>query len=299
MRLFLVLALLTVAAACTPAPAEPVVRVGVGSTAEQRMLAALTLEALDRAGMTAEPRTEQGDTVALRGALRRSDIDVYWDYTGAAWVLGMQGQVPPADPEESYEQVRSADAEIGLEWLAPTTANATLALFVRAEDAVPEPTLTWLAGQLSAGGLPLCADPDFLDRPAGYPLLVEEYSIAIERVPTVDASEGEAIRRVASRECFAALGTATSGEALRAQLVRVADDQAIFPAFVIAPVARGALTQLPELRAALEPLVARLSTDSLAVLNAQLEPGDDPQPVAAEFLADLEPRDAPAGPADS
>lgn len=282
------LSLLAAAAACEPAPAVPVVRLGVGSTAEQSLLAALTLEALERAGIPAEPRPDQGDTVALRGAARRDDIDLFWDYTGAAWVLGMQGQAPPVDPEESFAQVSSADAERGLEWLVPSTANATLALFVRAADAVAEPSLTWLAGELSAGGKPLCADPEFLDRPAGYPDFAREYSIAIERVQTVPADEAEAIQRAEAGECFAALATATSGDALRAGLVRVADDQGIFPAFVAAPVARVTLDELPELRGALAPLAAGLSTDRLAALNAQLEPGDDPQPVASAYLDSLQ-----------
>jgi osmoprotectant transport system substrate-binding protein len=261
------------------------ITLGVGSTEEQRVLAALTIAALDRAGIAVEPRTELGGTRRLRQEARRGTIDLYWDYTGAAWALGLGQQGPPADPRESYERVRDSDAGQGLLWLDPTQANATLALFVRAANRPADGTLTALARELSAGGKRLCADPDFIDRPAGYEALADEYAIR-QLIPLRRANEHEAIAAVADGTCLAGLATATAGEAVRAGLVPVTDDQQVFPAFIVAPVARAdVLKRLPEIAGALRPITGALTTASLAQLNAQLIGGADPQALAEGFLA--------------
>lgn len=283
------LALLALAACGRGAEGGDPVVLGVGSTTEQHVLAALTVVALDRAGIPTEVRTELGGTVGLRREAGRGAIDLFWDYTGAAWALGLGEHAPPADPNESYQRVRRADEDFGLEWLPPTTANATLALFVRSEDLPPtgEPRgLTWLAGVLSGGEAALCADPDFIRRPGGLDALAEAYAIGRDRLRLVGAAEEDAIERVAAGECFAGLATATSGRARLEGLHPVSDDLRLFPAFVIAPVARAAALERHDgLAEALAPLVALLDTQSLALLNARVEGGDDPEDVAEEFLS--------------
>jgi len=278
-------------ASCTGRPpagsADPdgAVTVGVGSTDEQRVLAALTITALDRAGIAvAAPRTELGGTRGLRQEARRGAIDLYWDYTGAAWSLGLGQQNPPADPRESYERVAEEDAATGLVWLSPSAVNATLALFVRPADRPEDGTMTELARELSMGGRTLCADPDFIDRPAGYAALADEYSIGA-LIPLRRAAEPEAIAAVASGACFAGLATATSGEARRAALVPIADDQRVFPAFIAAPVVRAdVLERQPEIEQVLTLLAQSLTTDRLAELNAQLIGDTDPAMIAENFL---------------
>jgi osmoprotectant transport system substrate-binding protein len=287
-----VLVCLALAAACDldPDPAQPRVVVGVGSTTEQRVLAALTVQALDAAGLAAEVRTDLGGTVGLRREALTGGIDVYWDYTGAAWALGMGQQAPPADPDESFERVRRTDEDNGLIWLPPSGANATLALFVRRDDLPPEDRprgLPWLAGVLSSGEGTLCADAEFITRTGGLESLAGAYAIDVERLTdaAVPATEEEAISAASSGRCFAALATATSGEARMAGLVPVADDLMVFPAFVIAPVARNdRVAQLPGLADALARVTQRLTTEQLATMNAAAEAGEDPAQIAEDFL---------------
>lgn len=274
--------------ACAPAEEErPEVVVGVGSTTEQRVLAALTVVALRAEGLPVSVRTDLGGTVALRREALRGAVDVYWDYTGAAWALGLQQQAPPADPDESFARVRSADESRGLAWLPPSRANATLALFVRAADLPAESrSMTWLAGELSGGDKTLCADADFISRPGGLEALADAYAIERGRLRLKSAAEAEALQGVAAGECFAGLATATSGEAHVRDLVPVADDQMIFPAFVVAPVARAAaLGEHPAIVPALARVVAALDTAALAALNGAVERGRDPQELATEHLA--------------
>lgn len=284
-------ALALVLLACTPtAPAgpEPLV-VGIGDSNEQRLLAALTVEALERAGLAVEVQRGLGGTVGLRREALRANVDLFWDYTGAAWALGLLQHAPPADPHESYERVRAADERNDLVWLDPTTANATLALFIRSDDlpAPDEPRgMSWLAGVLSSEEpTPLCADEDFISRPGGLDSLAEAYGIATERLVAEAASEAEAIAAVAEQRCFAGVATATSGAARLAGLVPVADDLGVFPAFVIAPVIReDALGRHPGVGAALAPVIESIDTATLARLNAEVEAGGEPGSVAAAFF---------------
>lgn len=261
---------------------------GVGSTAEQRMLAALTLVALDRAGIPAEARPDLGGTVGLRREGVRGRIDLWWDYTGAAWALGMGEQAPPADPQESWERVRRADEDRDLVWLGPTAANATLALFVRAADLPAEGSprgMSWLAAVLSSGEERLCADADFVRRRGGLDALSEAYAVDLERLRVSAADEATAITRVADGSCFAGLITATSGEARAAGLAPVDDELGVFPAFVVAPVVREEVRRRhPGVADALAPLTAALDTRTLGELNREVAAGRDPAELAASFL---------------
>lgn len=261
---------------------------GVGSTTEQRVLAALTVVALERAGVPVETRRDLGGTVGLRREGLRGRIDLWWDSTGAAWALGMGEQAPPADPVESYQRVQRADEDRGLVWLEPSAANATLALFVAAEDLPGEGQprgLSWLAGRLSSGDARLCADADFVRRRGGLDALAEAYAIDLGRLLVAAADEARAIAQVAAGRCFAGLATATSGSARAAGLVPVADELGLFPAFVVAPVARAAALQRhPGVRDALAPVVRVLDTRALGELNRDVERGQDPVELAEAFL---------------
>lgn len=266
--------------------------VGAGSTDEQSVLGELAVAALERAGLDAELRDDLGGTVDLRREAIQGSVDLFWGYTGATWVRGLHEESPPADPTESYERVRRADEDRGLVWLEPTDVNATLALFVDRAD-LPQDrdraTLSWVSSALSGGEGVLCADPDFVHRAGGLDALTDAYAINRDQLQVRARAEDEAIAGVAAGKCFAGLATATSGAARNAGLVPVKDDLVVFPAFVVAPVAREAAVQrLPGLADALAPLVGALDTATLASLNARVAAGADAGDVAEEFLAGME-----------
>jgi osmoprotectant transport system substrate-binding protein len=286
--------------ACTEAGAAPSVVIGAGGTAEQRVLAALAHESIRRSGVPVELREAAGGTTAMRRQALAGQIDLYWDYTGAAWTLGMRESAPPADPLESWERVAQADEDRGLRWLAPSAANATLALVVRRADlpAAGQPRgLGWLAGELSSGQRRLCADPDFIARADGLASLAAEYGIDTAGMPRRAADEAAAITAVAAGDCFAGLATATSGAARAADLVPVADELGVFPAFVIAPVVhQGSPADRTQVTAALERVTTALDTSTMARLNAQVAAGEDPTTVARAFVDALaEPEPTPRG----
>jgi osmoprotectant transport system substrate-binding protein len=281
--------------ACDPVDpsADAAVVIGVGSTLEQQVLAALTVAALTDAGMETRVLADLGATPGLRRQAIAGEVDVFWDYTGAAWALGLGQQNPPAEPLESFQRVRQEDQGNGLTWLEPSSANATLALFVDERNLPPTPEpngMGWLAGKLSIDEEALCVDDDFRRRPGGLEALATAYPMDLGRLEVVSADEGTAIRNVAEGRCFAGLATATSGEARNAGLVPVEDELGVFPAFVVAPVARTVrLLAQPEIEAALDPVVEGLDTMRLAELNAEAARGAVPEELARRFLAALPP----------
>lgn len=284
------LALLLTACTSSTAPERTVV-VGAGSTQEQSVLASLAVAALERAGFDPELRDDLGGTVDLRREAIQGNIDLFWGYTGATWVMGLHEESPPADPTESYRRVRRADEDRGLVWLEPTDVNATLTLFVDRAD-LPEDrsraTLSWVSSELSGGEGVLCADSDFVQRAGGLKALADAYAINRDQLKVRVRAEEEAVEGVAAGECFAGLATATSGAARNAGLVPLSDDLVVFPAFVVAPVAReGVVERLPELPEALAPITASLNTETLASANAEVAAGTDPSDLAERVIAEM------------
>jgi osmoprotectant transport system substrate-binding protein len=277
---------------CTPADpaaeAEVPIRVGAGSTVEQQVLAALAAEALRRHDRPAEVVADLGDGPAVRDAALEGRVDAHWDYSGAAWTVSLGLTAPPVDAQESFEAVAAEDAAQGLRWLGPAPADARLALFVPA-DAVgsEEPTLSWFARTVGAGGGRVCADREYLTSPAGLPHLVDVYAISAEALEVEPADEAEALRRTAEGHCAAGLGSATSAEAAGRDLVALRDDQGVFPALAVAPVVRdGSRAADPVVVEVLEDLAALLTTERLAALNALADGGEPIDQLAVRVLDD-------------
>ncbi|CAN5649673.1 hypothetical protein BH24ACT15_BH24ACT15_07190 [soil metagenome] len=284
-------ALLLVLTGCTdPSGDQLPVRIGAGSTTEQQVLAALTTELLRRSDMPAEIVSELGDTVDVRDQALDGRIDVYWDYSGAAWALSLGLTAPPINPEESFEVVADEEAGNGLKWVGPTPIDASLALFVQSSrlPSDQEQTLSWLAGQFGGSSAALCADGEYLAAPSGYSYLVETYAIARDQVTTRALTEGKALADTASGQCLAGLASATSGVARTLGLQALDDDLGVFPALVIAPVvaAEGRGDQ-PDVIDLLDRLAKVLTAETLADLNGQAVGGAPIDQLAGSFLDDV------------
>jgi osmoprotectant transport system substrate-binding protein len=285
----LVLVVVLASSCADAADQSTVVRVGSGSTAEQQLLAALGAEVLERAGFDTVVQPALGDTTAVRAAALDGRIDVYWDYSGAAWTLALRLTSPPVDPQESFEAVAAEEDANGLLWLTRSGADARLAFFVPAEIR-PEGTegsLTWLAGRLGAEDGTVCADAEYFTAPAGYAYLADTYAIATDGVRTRDTSEEDAIAGTATGRCTTALAAATSGEASAAGLTPLIDDQGVFPSLVVAPVVvESGRADGSAQRAVLEDLATSLTTEDLALMNAQVVEGVPVADVARDYVDD-------------
>ncbi len=271
-------------------PGDPVI-LGTGPEAESRLLAAVASDLLLRAGY-APTVVELADAGAAQRALDVGDVDLLPGYTGEAWLdLGLEN--PSSDPRTSFARVQSVAASFGITWLRPgfelelgvngPPADATFGLFVRG---IPSPdadlrTISQLATRLpERPEARVCVDADFIRRDDGWRAVAQAYSIAEPII--VEAGPIDALRGVATGECFVGLGSATDGEAWAAGLQLLDDPLGVFPAFAVTFQARTELVEEdPGIEQALAPLTAHLTTRLLGIWNAQVARGGAIAEVAA------------------
>jgi osmoprotectant transport system substrate-binding protein len=130
--------------------------VGAKDFAEQNVLAELTAHVLRANGAAAEAKEIKG-SINTRKALEAGEVDLYWEYTGTAWVTYLGETTPLPDPQQQYDAVAQADRERnGIAWLPAADFNNTYALAVPPRSACA-PSPTWPASPRSARPTPPCA----------------------------------------------------------------------------------------------------------------------------------------------
>lgn len=275
---------------------EPV-RVASGPDAETVLLAHTMAALIELHGLPAEV-VEFTDAQASRVALERDRVDVRPGYTGEAWLEALGRPDPPSDPMESYLAVRDHDEREGILWLRPRAgdgvheppANATFAFVVQGPPSVDADlqTMSQLATRLSEQPDALvCVDQEFGERPDGLPAVLSAYSVRSDR-PFLAADPEEAVLGVVAGDCLAGLTTATDGTVWRSGLRPLVDDLRVFPAFVPLPQMRvDAVTEHPEIRVALGPMAAYLSTAVLGGWNARVASGEPVEEVARDAAREL------------
>src|SRR5213593_983671 len=106
------------------------IRVGSKSFTEQLILGEMTRLVLEDAGFDVVDRLGLAGTVTTRQALENGEIDLYWEYTGTAWLVSFGHQRIDGDAEELYRRVKAEDALHGLVWLAHARFNNSFALLM-------------------------------------------------------------------------------------------------------------------------------------------------------------------------
>ena len=64
----------------------------------------------------------------MRGALTSGEIDMYWEYTGTAWLGPLGNTNPVAGEQAQFDAVKQADAANGITWFAMAGANNAYAI---------------------------------------------------------------------------------------------------------------------------------------------------------------------------
>src|SRR3712207_9574081 len=76
---------------------------------EQLILGQITLQTLEAAGATVNDQIGLAGTVAARKALEAGEIDMYWDYTGTAWITFLGHTDPVPGRQKQFEAVAKED----------------------------------------------------------------------------------------------------------------------------------------------------------------------------------------------
>jgi osmoprotectant transport system permease protein len=266
-------------AAASPAPADPVVRVGSKSFTESYIVAEIAAQVLESAGERVERRVGLGGTGIAYRAVAHGSVDLYPEYTGTI------SRAILKDPAaESLDAIRAGLRQQGLTISDPLGFENTYALAVRTDvaqrlglqgisDLARHPELT---GAFTSG---------FLERDDGWPGLRRHYGLALASVRTIE--HALAYQALASRTVDVIDVFSTDGRLTRDRVTVLRDDRRFFPVYAAVLLARTDFVERqPRAWAALrQGLVGRLDGPTMTRLNALADlDGHSARQVAAGFL---------------
>ncbi|MGP9767896.1 glycine betaine ABC transporter substrate-binding protein OsmF [Halomonas sp. AOP13-D3-9] len=276
---------------------EPVV-VSSKIDTEGSVLGELIIQTLERHDIATENRLQLGGTSVVRTALEAGEIDLYPEYTGnGAFFFDMADSPVWNNADQAYETVRERDAQQGLIWLQPASANNTWAMSIR-EDVAAENELVSLddlAAYLADGGeFKFAASAEFVESAQALPAFQEAYGFELsdDQLLVLSGGNTAATMRAAAQQTSGVNGAmtyGTDGGLSALGLVVLEDTKGVQPVYQPAPVVReSVLETYPEIEALLNEVFTTLDLVTLQTLNADVAVnGLSPSQVASDYLDTL------------
>ncbi|WP_439380817.1 glycine betaine ABC transporter substrate-binding protein [Amycolatopsis lexingtonensis] len=267
------------------------IRVSSKEFDEQLLLGQIAVVALQAAGASPQDKTNITGSSNVRQALTSGAVDLYWEYTGTAWISYLKQTKPIADPQAQYDAVKQADAANNVTWWARSPANDTYALAGNpaaiARTGVKTLSDYAALAKRDPAAASTCIGPEFKSRDDGFPGLEKTYGFDLPApqehllndaviYPTVGKGDTCGFGEVAS----------TDGRVAGQKLVVLEDDKHFFPTYNPAiSIATGVAQKYPQLEQVFTPIAAKLDTATLTELNKKVSvDGQKPVEVAREWL---------------
>ena len=302
LALLIVASLLLAVGAHAPAPASAsqppdeekgLIVIGSKDFTEQIILGQIAVLALQDAGYQVDDQTGLGGTAINREALLAGETDMYWEYTGTAWIAHLGHEDPITDPQECYDEVKAEDAGNDLVWLAMAPFNNTYTLMMK-QDTGKElgiETISDLAEYIKGGGdASLCINQEFYARPDGFRGVEKLYDFQFDEDQVIMMDSGLTYKALKDGKCTTAMGFATDGRIAAFGFFNMEDDKQFFPVYNPAPVVRQEIVdQYPGVAIVLDPIAQALTTEKMMELNKRVDiDEEDPVDVARDFLDSLD-----------
>jgi osmoprotectant transport system substrate-binding protein len=258
---------------------------------EQLVLCQIAVAALESVNTKVTDRCNVGGTDATRKALLGGDIDLYWEYTGTAWVSFLH-EKPIQDSKAQYEAVQQRDlAQNNIVWLQPTPFNNTYAFAVKSERAqqLGLRTLSDMAAYVRSGQPGnVCIETEYQNRDDGFVGLQRTYTFQVppDRVRVLQT--GAIYQATADqKECLFGEVFTTDGRIPQLGLTVLQDDKLYHPLYNAAPTMRKEVYDRdPNIAKVFAPISAALTNEVMAELNRQKSAQGKPQrQVARDWLA--------------
>lgn len=269
---------------------KTVIKVGSKDYTEQLILGQITLLALENAGFEVEDKTNVAGSDKVRSALVGGDLDVYWEYTGTAWLMHLQNDEAITDSEEAYTLVKEADDANGLVWLDYAPYNNTYTIMMRRTDseALGIMSISDLAAYINANPTELIfgVDHEFTARPDGLPALEDVYGFKVEGDSLAVMDAGILYKSLLEDQVDTGMGFSTDGRIAAYDFVNLLDDKDFFPVYNPAAVLRKeTLEANPELADILNDIASRLDNDTMIEMNYLVDIEEmEPKAVAEDWL---------------
>lgn len=269
------------------------VKITVGSKEfdEQLVLGQIAILTLQAAGADPVDQTNITGTDAVRQSLVTGQIDLYWEYTGTAWVSFLKQTERVTDPEQLFDKVKTLDAKNEITWWARSPGNDTYAIAANREAAEENGIKTISDYAKLANSNPeaasTCMGPEFNSRDDGLPGLASMYGFTLPDAQRHEVNDAVVYTEIGSgKTCDFGSVASTDGRIPAQNLVVLEDDKSFFPIYNPAITIRTELaTKYPELEEVFAPIAKALDDKTLLALNEQVSvEGAKPEKVAADWL---------------
>jgi len=266
------------------------VKVIVGSKdfTESIVLSKIVKQFIIANGGTVVDKTNIKGSSTTREAMVSGDINLYWEYTGTAWLVYQKQTDVNIAPATLYTKVAAADKKNKVTWLPMTSFNDTYAWAITKANATKYGIKTYsdLAKKLPAGSA-WCVESEFQSRPDGWAGFKKAYSISDSNITTKVLDTGAIYQATKDGQCMVGEVFATDGRIGALGLMVPAEDISYFPPYNAALTMTNATAKkYPQLVKALAPIAAKISNATMQNLNARVDVlGEDADTVAKSFLS--------------
>jgi len=252
------------------------VTVGSKNDADSQLLGSMYALLLENAGYTVTQKIPLGQTPVLDAAIKSGAIDIYPEFTGTSLTVYKLPQT--SDPQQAYQSVASYyESTFKLTWL-----NAAYGLndsygICTSQDNAAKYHLSSLDDLVAQSGKLVLATQD--DGVAAAEQPVEKgYNITFKSV--VKITEQLSFGAVTKGDADLNVCYTTDPNIVTNNFVVLKDTKNVFPVYNPAPVVRDALlSKSPAIKATLNPLASKLTTDEIVKLIKQVSV-DHQQPLA-------------------
>ena len=222
-----------------------------------------------------------------REAMVSGDINMYWEYTGTAWLVYQKQTDVNIAPDVLYKKVVAGDKSAKVTWLPMTSFNDTYAWAITKANATKYGVKTYSDLKKLPAGSAWCVESEFQSRPDGWAGFKKAYGIADSSITTKVLDTGAIYQATKDGQCMVGEVFATDGRIGALGLMVPQEDVSYFPPYNAALTMTNATAKkYPQLVKALAPIAAKISNATMQNLNARVDVlGEDADTVAKSFLS--------------
>jgi len=266
-------------------------QVGGKQSPEDQIVAELVAELAEAAGIPVQRRIGLGGSRLTLEALKRGEIDLYPEHTGAGLALLGLAQPPDADPDTSIALLRERYASLGLEWSEPLGFENGPGLAMLRGRALSLGIRTYSDLARYADQLALGIDSDMRARPVdGLAPLGRRYGMQFQRTLEIKPRDRSKLYdRLMDGDIDVALIRSADPQIQIFDLHVLEDDLDFFPRYDGALVYRqAALQRFPALEDVLGQLAGAIGEPQIQALSRRvMVRGEDPREVVRAELIRL------------
>ena len=247
------------------------IRVGSKDFTENLVVAEIYALALEDNGYKVE-RVPNISSSLIHNAIVNDEIDLYPEYTGTG-LLSVLGEAMETDPDKVYQTVKKEyQKQFKLTWLDASSANDGQGLVIRTELAKSLNIKTISDLQAHANELRFASQGEFDEREDGIPGLEKTYgAFHWQSSKVYDNSLKYSV--LENNEADVTPAYTTEGQLVNTdKFTLLEDNKQFWPPYNLAPVVRDSiLDENPSIKTILNKISAKLDTEAVTKLNAQVD----------------------------